>query len=134
MSRRHHCCLLLVCALLLSTASACGTLVSKAEMRQFGQPFSGVQLDAGVAGCLWSAAMNPETKPPGLGNVAYFFTFIGPMADLPLSFLADLLLVPLDGALGGGKLQTTILSTPAILPQCGSGQIPPHGGMPDEPK
>ena len=56
--------------LILLQVTGCATIISKAEMDQFGQPFSGVKLDAGVALCLGEAAISSETQPPYLGNIS----------------------------------------------------------------
>lgn len=119
--------------LLAAFPAGCGTLVSKGEMRQIGQPFSGTQLDAGVISCLWEAIRSPETKPRVLGNVAYLFVVWGPTGDLPLSFVADFLFLPVDLAFGGNALEETILSTPAILPICGTGSLAPGDPVARQP-
>ncbi|MEO2168850.1 MAG: hypothetical protein ABGY42_12180 [bacterium] len=113
--------LVLTCLIL---TGGCATIISKGEMRQVGQTFSGVQLDAGVASCLWQAAFSADTQPRGLGNIAYFFIGLGPLGDMPVSLVADLLFFPVDMAVGSDQQETTVLSTPAVLGVCGSGQLP----------
>ena len=107
--------------------AGCATIISKLEMRQLGQPFSGVQLDAGVAACLARAAISPETQPPYLGNIAYFFTAWGPVGDMPLSLVLDTFLLPVDWIAGPRPREVTVLSTPAVLPLCGTGRPLPEG-------
>lgn len=118
--RSWFCGVLCVAMLSLQTAG-CATIISKAEMGQIGQPFSGVQLDAGVARCLAQAAFSSETQPPYLGNLAYFFTAWGPVGDMPLSLVLDTLLYPVDWMAGPLPRKVTVLSTPAVLPVCGTG-------------
>ncbi|HAC81278.1 MAG: YceK/YidQ family lipoprotein [Candidatus Binatia bacterium] len=108
--------------LILLQVTGCATIISKAEMDQFGQPFSGVKLDAGVALCLGEAAISSETQPPYLGNIIYFFTAWGPVGDMPLSLVLDTLLYPVDRIVGPRSRELTVLSTPAVLPVCGTGK------------
>ena len=123
--RPRSCRVLVALLLLVAGGSGCATIVSKAEMRQLGQPFSGVQLDVGLAECLWEATLSPETRPEILGNVAYAFTLIGPVADMPFSILADAVFYPLDWGLGDKRVEITPLSVPAVLPICGTGRVDP---------
>ena len=115
-------CKFLWVGIFLWQAAGCATIISKADMGQLGQPYSRVRLDAGVAHCLARAAISPTTQPPYLGNVAYFFTTWLPVGDLPLSLVLDTLLYPMDWALGPVPYEVTVLSTPAILPICGTGE------------
>ena len=120
MNRRFS--ILLSVGVLLWQITGCATIISKGEMRQFGQPYSGVRLDAGVAQCLARAAVSPTTQPPYLGNIAYFFTLWGPVGDIPLSLVFDTFLYPIDWAVGPAPEEVTVLSTPAVLPICGTGK------------
>ncbi len=62
----------------------CGTIMTKEKHDAYGHPFSGVQADVSVLTCSLLKA------PP------FFLLYPVYLVDLPLSFAADIVLLPVD--------------------------------------
>ena len=79
-------------------ASGCGSLNSRLGSGQEGHPYSGVKMDIGVIQCALPAPYAKENRGTSYFISIPFSLLVSALfvIDLPFSFVADTLLLPLD--------------------------------------